>query len=566
MTAVGEAITGSGAARWRERLRRMALGYAFNPLLVRDLRSLTRGRRPLALQMGYLLVAMIAMAIAALICHQERAMAAQHGYFAQWNYGQTMFTAMFETQAVLICLVVIGYSAGAIALEQEKRTFEMLSVTALSTLEIVLGKVAAITALCALLLVTTLPLAAICLVLGGVSSGEVLRAYGLLLYNVPMWAAGCVLLSILVGRTVGAYVSAMICMTIFLFGASAGMMYGMGAISPFFVPYVEEAVVPFDVDVLVWVSPLVVYALLGLLSVVVGAEAMPLHRPRRSTALRLLLLGSIFVLTLLLYGAGLEDSLRYYARGGVPLRGSYTRSPTSQVLAGGLPGGLMLGWLVGCLAAPILTSYRPPKEAYQRPLTWLLGPVSVRRWLRREANVGWRSALLMFGAYVVAMLLPYGIAQATGRAGGVIFTGYTIGMLLFATMLYAVAIFGYSCWGAAFALAWQDRKIAGLFTVVVILALNTLALFGECSPMAFRKVQFLLHPLLLMTSPLPAAYRALGEGAYGHYWNYEWRSPIYLFVLSVLYQVAMVTGALWYLRRVGTRDQGPGAGEERAGG
>jgi hypothetical protein len=128
-------------------------------------------------------------------------------------------------------------------------------------------------------------------------------------------------------------------------------------------------------------------------------------------------------------------------------------------------------------------------------------------------------------------------------------------------MLYALSLLGYSFWGAAFALAWRERMLAGLFAALAILLLNMLALFGEIGPMAFRKAQFLLHPALVMTSPLPAVNAALGGGAYSHYWRAAWRNPAVLFGLSVWYQVAIAAAGVWYLRRVARS-----GGEEREDG
>ena len=98
---------------------------------------------------------------------------------------------------------------------------------------------------------------------------------------------------------------------------------------------------------------------------------MPLHRPRRSTALRLLLLGSIFVLALLLHGAGVEDSLRQYGQTRVNLQGGFPRSPTVQMLTSNLPDELMPAWLLACcrgLALAQLAHWRAPTpEAVRRP-------------------------------------------------------------------------------------------------------------------------------------------------------------------------------------------------------
>jgi ABC-type transport system involved in multi-copper enzyme maturation permease subunit len=547
VAAVAETARTLVSSIWRGRVRPAALGYAFNPLLVRDLRSFLRGRRPIALQIGYLLLPMIAMAIAALVCRQERIMAAQHGGFSRPNYGEMMFVSMFETQVVLLCLVVIGYSAGAIALEHEKRTFEMLAVTTLSTLEIVLGKVAAITALCAMLLATSLPLAALCVLLGGVSPGQILLAYVLLLYSVPMWAAGCVLVSVLVGRAIGAYITAMVGMAMLLLGASyvSGIGYynpNFGAMSPFVLPLpgVWAQFTLFKAHVPAWIPPLTVYGLLCALCVVAAAEAVPLHKPRRSTALRLLLFSTSFVLVFLDHSAMIELAAGH------------------QVGTG--EDGLLLAWICACLSVPIFTSYLPPGRAYQNPIGWLFGALPIRGWLQRESNAGWRAALVLFGAFTAGTVLPYAIAEVMGVAGGVIFTDRTIAMLLFAMMLYAISICGYSFWGAAFSLAWRDRRISAVLTVFLILALNTLAVYSQGNPYSFRKLKFLVHPLLMMTSPIPAASAALGGGTPSPFWWREWGDPRYRFGASSAYQVAVMLGALWYLRRVGRKAGGSHGG------
>ena len=554
MAAVADTAKALVSSLWGERLSRAVHGYAFNPLLVRDLRSFLRGRRPLALQIGYLLVAMIAMAIAALGCRQARIMSAQYGGGFRPNYGQTMFVAMFETQVVLLCLVVVGYSAGAISLEQEKRTFEMLAVTTLSSLEIVLGKIAAITALCAMLLVTSVPLAAICLLLGGVSPGEIARCYGLLLYCVPMWSAGCLLISVLVGRTIGAYVTSMVCMALFLFGATAGTFYGAGALSPFMLPIpdVLARFLLFKAPLLTWISPLVVYGLLGALCAVAAAEAIPLHRPRRSTALRLLLMFTTFTLVFLFYSAALQQLVHQYLQGGGSAW-NRPKPPTADNFAAVLPFGLMLAWMLAMAAVPVFTSYLPPAEAGRNALAWLLGPVSVRRWFQREANVGWRSVLLLFAAFAAGLVLPLVIAQATGMATGRIFTSSTIAMLLFAALLYALSLCAYSFWGAAFSLAWKDRRISALLTILAMLAVNVLPMYHQYSPYSFRKLQFLVHPALVMFSPLLAADGALSVGASTFYWGRLWESPVWLFGISVGYQVTLVAAGLLYLRKVGRK-------------
>jgi hypothetical protein len=108
----------------------------------------------------------------------------------------------------------------------------------------------------------------------------------------------------------------------------------------------------------------------------------------------------------------------------------------------------------------------------------------------------------------------------------------------------------YSFWGAAFAVAWKDRRASALLTLLVMLAMNALAMYNEYNPYSFRKLQFLVHPAVVMLSPLPAANAALTAGTSTFYWGKVWDDPVWLFGASVAYQVTLIAAGLLYLRRV----------------
>jgi hypothetical protein len=139
--------------------------------------------------------------------------------------------------------------------------------------------------------------------------------------------------------------------------------------------------------------------------------------------------------------------------------------------------------------------------------------------------------------------------MATGR----IFTSSTIAMLLFAALLYALSLCAYSFWGAAFSLAWKDRHISAFLAILGMLAVNVLPMYHQYSPYSFRKLKFLVHPAMVMFSPLPAANAALGLGASAFYWEKLWESPVWLFGISLGYQVTLVAVGLLYLRKVGRK-------------
>jgi ABC-2 type transport system permease protein len=121
--------------------------------------------------------------------------------WAQRKVGQEMFIALTWVQMVLLALIGPSLTAGALTLEYEQQTIEMLSLTSLSTRNIVAGKAGAAVLYLWMLLASSLPLAGMCFVFGGISVSEVLVSYLLL----GVWC--------LLGCTVGVFWSSMLTKT-----------------------------------------------------------------------------------------------------------------------------------------------------------------------------------------------------------------------------------------------------------------------------------------------------------------------------------------------------------------
>ncbi|MBN1459171.1 MAG: hypothetical protein JXA57_06525, partial [Armatimonadetes bacterium] len=220
-----------------------------NPVLVRDMRALFRGRRVAVTQLAYLIGLAIAMGISAMAARAQYAMQGFQSLQGAPDYGRWMFTSLYEAQVVLLLLVAVAYSAGAISLEREKQTYDVLAITSLKSAEVVLGKVWSVSLLCWLLLLTATPLAAFCLFFGGISPGEIALSYGLLAPKIPLWAALGVLASVLTGRSISAYITALFAVGMenvlsfslmaplaSLFGQSSAPPVSPGLFSPFLVP------------------------------------------------------------------------------------------------------------------------------------------------------------------------------------------------------------------------------------------------------------------------------------------------------------------------------------------
>jgi hypothetical protein len=84
-------------------------------------------------------------------------------------------------ETLLILLLAPALASGAISMEREKQTLELLITTPVSTLGMVVGKLLSSLAFVFLLVLASLPLMSLVFILGGVAPEDVLRAYLLLL-------------------------------------------------------------------------------------------------------------------------------------------------------------------------------------------------------------------------------------------------------------------------------------------------------------------------------------------------------------------------------------------------
>jgi ABC-2 type transport system permease protein len=152
----------------------MALWTLDNPVITKELRGRMRGARTYWLLFGYLLLLSLILFFSYLGWWNSHSNAMDvGGASAGFTVGRTFFKTLFYSQAVMIALITPALTAGAISIEREQRTYEMLRGTVLRPGSIVWGKLASSVSFVALLLTSSLPLLSLCFLLGGVSPGEV---------------------------------------------------------------------------------------------------------------------------------------------------------------------------------------------------------------------------------------------------------------------------------------------------------------------------------------------------------------------------------------------------------
>ena len=97
--------------------------------------------------------------------------------FASALIGQEIFGALLVVETLLVVFLAPAMTAGAISLEREKQTLDMLATTPISSLAIVVGKLLSALTYVFILIIASIPLTAIVFVFGGVGPDEVLRGY-----------------------------------------------------------------------------------------------------------------------------------------------------------------------------------------------------------------------------------------------------------------------------------------------------------------------------------------------------------------------------------------------------
>ena len=176
---------------------------------VKELRGRVRGRRAFVILTLYLLF--LAGFAYAWDLVAERAYAANtfgssSAAFASSRVGQEVFGALVLVETLLVVFLAPASTAGAISLEREKQTLDLLAVTPISSLAIVVGKLLSALAYVFLLIAASIPLTAMVFVFGGVAPDDVIRAYVVLIVSTIGLGSLGLFISAVAQRTQGATV------------------------------------------------------------------------------------------------------------------------------------------------------------------------------------------------------------------------------------------------------------------------------------------------------------------------------------------------------------------------
>lgn len=153
-----------------------------NPVLDRELRQRLRGRAAwVALTLYLVALGLILRLVYDVVAHSNNGFGVASQAQIASASGRSIYHWLLFVMLALICFIVPGMTAAAIAGERERQTLVPLQITLLSARSIVLGKLLASLAYVVLLVVAALPFLSVSFLLGGVSAAEVAKGVGMLL-------------------------------------------------------------------------------------------------------------------------------------------------------------------------------------------------------------------------------------------------------------------------------------------------------------------------------------------------------------------------------------------------
>jgi ABC-type transport system involved in multi-copper enzyme maturation permease subunit len=172
---------------------------------VKELRGRMRGRRAFVILTIYLaLLAIFALMVERIIEAQYASGFGGTSAFAGAAIGQGIFAAVLMLMTLQVAFLAPSSTAGAISLEREKQTLELLVTTPISSFAIVIGKLLSALIYVFLLIAASIPLMAAVFVFGGVGPEDMIKGYIVLIVTAIGLGSFGLLCSSLVKRTTAA--------------------------------------------------------------------------------------------------------------------------------------------------------------------------------------------------------------------------------------------------------------------------------------------------------------------------------------------------------------------------
>ena len=155
---------------------RDARAFRLNPVMVRELRGRMRGARAFVVLTVYLGLMSGFTALLYLFYTATQIT----GSAASGAVGRVLFVGLVGIELLLIIFIAPAFTAGAIAGERERQTYDLLRTTLLASPSFVIGKLESALGYILLLLFSAIPLQSIAFLFGGVNATEIVLAFVIL--------------------------------------------------------------------------------------------------------------------------------------------------------------------------------------------------------------------------------------------------------------------------------------------------------------------------------------------------------------------------------------------------
>jgi len=164
--------------RWVRAMVTLVLG---NPVISREMKTRMRFARAFWVQGAYLLflIAIVLLAYQGILAHSPL----RHPAELQERLQVFYFILLYSLVTITV-LIAPALTASALTYERERRTLDLLLATPLSPMQILAGKLLVSFAFLMLLLVESMPVVAVCLVMGGATVGDLLATYALIAFSI----------------------------------------------------------------------------------------------------------------------------------------------------------------------------------------------------------------------------------------------------------------------------------------------------------------------------------------------------------------------------------------------
>ena len=194
----------------------------------KELRGRMRGRRAFALLTAYVgTLALFAVAVYQISKNNAENLVASgvSSPFVSAQVGQSVFAGILLLETLIVVFLAPASTTGAISLEREKQTLDLLAATPLSSLAIVLGKLFSALTWVLILVFSSVPLTAIVFVFGGVSPDDIARGYAYVLALAIGLGALGLLFSAIARRTQTATVLSYLTVLVITIGTGVGWFF-----------------------------------------------------------------------------------------------------------------------------------------------------------------------------------------------------------------------------------------------------------------------------------------------------------------------------------------------------